>query len=83
MKKAGTLLLSSLISVIGCNCWTPREERAATVLVLEPESRVTTRSLLPDEELVSDINLLIYNAEGLLEERRYITGEQLVDGSRP
>ncbi len=81
MKKAGTLLLSSLISVIGCNCWTPREERAATVLVLEPESRVTTRSLLPDEGLVSDINLLIYNAEGLLEERRYITGEQLADGS--
>lgn len=80
MKKAGTLLLTSLISMIGCNSWNPQEERAATVLVLEIESRAPTRSSLPDDGLVTDINLLIYNGEGLLEEHRYLSGRELATG---
>ena len=77
MNKAGLLLLSSLM-MIGCNCWFTREEHASTVLVLDPlGSGNPTRSILPDDRLVSDINLLIYNSEGLLEERRYLSGRQL------
>ena len=77
MKKAGTLLLSGLISMIGCNSWNPRDERAGTVLILDLESRAPTRSSLPDETRISDVNLLIYNEEGLLEERRYLSGREL------
>ena len=77
MKKAGTLLLTGLISMIGCDCWNLQEERAGTVLLLDLESRATTRSALPDDRLVTDINLLIYNGEGVLEERRYLTARQL------
>lgn len=77
MKKAGILLLSSLM-MIGCYCWFPQEEHVGTVLVLDPSgSGHPTRSQLPDDQLVSDINLLIYNGEGLLEERRYLSGKQL------
>jgi len=77
MKKVGFLLLSSLM-MIGCNCWFTREECVSTVLVLDPlGSGFPTRSILPDDRLVSDINLLIYNSEGLLEERRYLSGRQL------
>ena len=76
MRKVGILLASSLM-MIGCNCWSPREEYVGTVLVLEVESGAPTRSILPDDRLVSDINLLIYNGEGLLEERRYLSGRQL------
>ena len=75
MRKVGILLASSLM-MIGCNCWSPREEYVGTVLVLEVESGAPTRSILPDDRLVSDINLLIYNSEGLLEERRYLSGRQ-------
>jgi len=71
MKKAGALLVSSLLYMIGCNSWKAQDPYAGTVLVLDLESRAATRSVLPDDQLVSDINLLIYNAEGLLEERRY------------
>lgn len=81
MRWAGILLSLSL--VIGCNSWIREERRAETALVLDWKGGIPTRSALPDELLVSDVNLLIYNAEGLLEERRYIPARQLTvtDGS--
>ena len=80
MKKAGILLLVSMM--IGCNSRTPEDRYAGTVLFLAPENGYPTRSSLPDDQLVSDINLLIYNEEGLLEERRYLSSRQLVrDGN--
>ena len=81
-KKAGTLLLSGLIGMIGCNSWNSQEERAGTVLLLNLESRATTRSALPDDRLISDLNVLIYNGEGLLEERRFLSARELsVEGN--
>ena len=77
MKKAGILFILTSLMMIGCNCWFPREEYAGTVLILNPGSRIPTRSMLPDDQLVSDINLLVYNGEGLLEERRYLSGREL------
>ena len=74
MKKACALLVLSLM--IGCNDRTPGGDAAATVIVLDLEEGVRTRSTLPDETLVSDINLLIYNADGVLEERRFLRGNQ-------
>jgi len=47
------------------------------VLVLDLGSRTPTRSQQPDDLLVSDINLLVYNGEGLLEERRFLSARQL------
>ena len=39
-----------------------------------------TRSLLPDEQLISDLNLLIYTEEGLLEEQRFLSERLLIGG---
>ena len=82
MRRAGVLLLV-LSLMIGCDNRDRVEQYADTVLILDPEGSAPTRSVLPDETLVSDINLLIYNAEGLLEERRFLSGRQLslTDGS--
>ena len=52
-------------------------ERAETVLILACADAPATRSQAPDEELVSDINLFIYNGEDVLEERRYLSARTL------
>ena len=78
MGRVGILPALLLSLVIGCcNSWERDDGYAETVLVLDPQSGIPTRSALPDDLLVSDINLLIYNAEGLLEERRFFSGRQL------
>ena len=76
MRRAGVLLLV-LSLMIGCDNRDRDGRYAETVLVLDLEGSTPTRSALPDETLVSDINLLIYNSEGLLEERRFLSGRQL------
>ena len=85
MRSVGILPVLLLSLVIGCNSWDSGRERAGTALVLDVESGIPTRSSLPDDRLVSDINLLIYNAEGLLEERRFLTSRQfsVQDGTIP
>ena len=75
MRRAGVLLVV-LSLMIGCNSLDREDQRTAMVLVLDPEGSAPTRSTLPDESLVSDINLFIYNSEGLLEERRFLSGRQ-------
>lgn len=42
-----------------------------SVLFSCKEAETLTKSLLPDEYLLSDINLLIFNKSGLIEERKY------------
>ena len=76
MRSVGILPVLLLSLVIGCNSWNRDNGRAGTALVLELWGGMPTRSSLPDDRLVSDINLLIYNGEGLLEERRYLTARQ-------
>ena len=78
MRKVGILSALLLHLVIGCSSWDREKGRAETVIVLDMiKDGIPTRSALPDEQLVSDVNLLIYNAEGLLEERRYWNARQL------
>ena len=76
MGRIGILHVLLLSLVIGCNSWNREPGRAGTALVLEAGCGMPTRSSLPDDRLVSDINLLIYNEEGLMEERRYLTSRQ-------
>ena len=76
MRRAGVLLVV-LSLMIGCDSRDQEDRRTGTVLVLDIEGSAPTRSTLPDESLVSDINLLIYNSEGLLEEKRFLSGRQL------
>ena len=85
MRNVGILPVLLLSLVIGCNSWDRESGRAGTALVLDVRSGIPTRSSLPDDRLVSDINLLIYNAEGLLEERRYLSARQFTveDGTIP
>ena len=78
MGRVGILPALLLSLVIGCcKSWERDGGYAETALVLDPQSGIPTRSALPDDRLVSDINLLVYNAEGLLEERRFYSGRQL------
>ena len=78
MGRVGILPALLLSLVIGCcKSWERDGGYAETVLVLDPQSGIPTRSALPDDRLVSDINLLVYNAEGLLEECRFYSGRQL------
>ena len=77
MGKVGILPALLLSLVIGCKSWDRDEGQADTVFVLDLQGGLPTRSALPDDRLVSDINLLVYNAEGMLEERRYYSGRQL------
>ena len=85
MRSVGIPPVLLLSLVIGCTSWNQDDGRAGTALILDARSGVPTRSSLPDDRLVSDINLLIYNAEGLLEERRYLTSRQfsVQDGTIP
>ena len=76
MRRIGIPRVLLLSLVIGCNSWNREPGRAGTALVLEAGSGMPTRSSLPDDRLVSDINLLIYTEQGLLEERRYLTSRQ-------
>ena len=76
MRRVGILPVLLLSLVIGCNSWNRESGRAGIALVLDVRSGIPTRSSLPDDRLVSDINLLIYNEEGLLEERRYLNARQ-------
>ena len=77
MGRVGILPALLLSLVIGCTSWDRDDRCVDTVLVLDPQGGIPTRSALPDDRLVSDINLLVYNAEGLLEERRYYPARQL------
>ena len=85
MRSVGILPVLLLSLVIGCNSCDLGNGRAGTALVLDVKGGIPTRSSLPDDRLVSDINLLIYNAEGLLEERRFLTSRQfsVQDGAIP
>lgn len=83
MKKAGALIVLSLM--VGCNGFPRESERAGTELVLILGDGAPTRSSLPDDRLVSDINLLVFNETGLLEERRFLSSRQFTvspDGIR-
>ena len=69
MRRIGVLFVLSLM--IGCNSWDRADESIEGAIVFDLVWGTPVRSVPPDELLVSDINLLIYNTEGLLEERRY------------
>lgn len=79
MKRTGILFVLSL--VIGCNSWDRPGERAMGELVMDLVWGEPVRSASPDPLLVSDINLLIYNEEGLLEERRYFPARSFTASS--
>lgn len=73
MKRLPLLLL--LLLAAACT----REERPATcraLLQLYP-SQPFTRAADPDEGLISDYNLLIFNSFGVLEEKVYVPARQL------
>ncbi|MCD8313090.1 MAG: DUF4906 domain-containing protein [Bacteroidales bacterium] len=52
-----------------------------TVRLVFQTEEAATRSEAPDEELVSDINVFIFNGYGLLEEKLYISSSNLLHNS--
>lgn len=72
-------ILIALLILVACT----REEPATVSCRLTlQENRVLTRAADPDESRISDYNLFIFNAQGILEERVYVPARalKLVDG---
>ena len=75
MKRSLPVIVGLLLAAVSCS----REETPRSLpikIVLDPGFQ-PTRALLPDEELITDYNLLIFNAFGILEEKVYIPRRQL------
>ncbi len=73
--KARVLLLLGLSLAFSC-----RRESPASVVPIRIEldpGLPATRAQLPDEQLISDYNLFLFNAFGVLEEKVYIPRRQL------
>ena len=69
--------LPSLLLLLTLSACT-QEERPATRLDIRLQPPVpSTRALLPDETLISDYNLYIFNAQGFLEESVYVPARSL------
>ncbi|MBR1707153.1 MAG: DUF4906 domain-containing protein [Bacteroidales bacterium] len=64
--------------LLGCSSTLLPERCVETVIVLDADPGFRTKALTPDETRISDINLLIFNAAGQLEEKRFISARQLV-----
>jgi hypothetical protein len=74
--KARAFLLTAMLSAIACQRETTPQV-LTTRIVLDPGTPVT-RTLDPDEQLISDYNLLIFNAFGVLEEKVYIPRRKML-----
>ena len=72
-------ILFALLFIVAC---TREEPPTVSCRFTLQESRVLTRAADPDETRISDYNLFIFNAQGILEERVYVPARtlKLTDG---
>ncbi len=76
--KTLTILFSLVCS--GCGLLDMEGAKTEATLHLSYDSSMT-RSADPDETMISDVNIFIFNKEGLLEERMYLESRQLFPGT--
>ena len=75
MRKYLLYLFSLFLVPVGC---THQEDLPVSVCIsLIPPEGLLTRAIDPDEDLITDYNLFIFNAFGLMEEKVYASSRQL------
>lgn len=74
--KAPFLAAALLLCAAACR-QEPLPQAVPTRIILDP-GVLATRATDPDEQLITDYNLLIFNAFGVLEEKVYIPRRQMV-----
>ncbi len=82
MKLANTILAASIAAVSFAACEKRQPEEGPecntdTVIILDTGNMVQSRSEDPQEDLISDINLFIFDDRGMLERRIYATAAQI------
>ncbi len=78
MRKTG-LILAFLLTACRAAVPVPVGTLRAVLVFDDP----LTRSADPPEDRVEDVNVLLFNEEGLLETRQYLSGTAVSDGSFP
>ena len=71
------LYLSILLFSVSCSSSLPSPSRQEPVTFILRPSGPLTRSADPDNDLISDYNLLVFNTFGVLEEKVYVSGREL------
>lgn len=71
-----------LLSVVAAGCTgemplPPSDRQEEVEICLKASSLSPTRASDPDETLISDINLFLFNHRGVLEDRAYLKGQEL------
>lgn len=59
------------------SCAREGSPHVCTAIFLDPEGPLPTRSMDPDDNLITDYNLMIFNSLGFLEERLFISSREL------
>ena len=76
MKTEQIRHLILAVLLLAPSCERPAAEPSRTEILLDP-GIPATRSADPDEHLISDYNILIYNCFGILEEKRFYSSRTL------
>ena len=76
MKKQFFLLIGCVF-LAACTRESAPSSAVNSALYLIPLEEAATRAIDPDEQLITDYNLLIFNSFGLLEEKTYASSRQL------
>ena len=81
MKHIGiTLTILMAASAVSCVGNILPAEKSETLIEFDTGQFLETKSSDPQENLVSDMNLFIFNDRGMLENRIYLTGAQMQNG---
>lgn len=81
VKVLGSAVASAAVSMLSGCCGSmeqPSQDEAVSVSFIVEGSGDATKSRDPQENLLTDINLFIFNEAGLLEESRYLKKSELV-----
>lgn len=81
------MIMGLLAVIVSCaedlgDCQIPEAPETARVVLqmATPRFGLATRSMSPDENLISDLNIFVFSSQGELEDSRYLSGLHATDG---